>query len=210
MGVSFTRPVNIRLLTVCGSLQYRSANRAALDAASAVAVAEGATVDDFDRLADVPAFDPDRTQERIEVIDDWRRRVSIANIVLVATPEYAGGVAGAVKNAFDWLVGSGEMYRKPVAVLTAGTSGGRHARRMMAQTLTWQGAYVVGELGIASPQTKSDDHGRLNDEATLAALGSLTHVLLGATSMAADDKVALAVTVVDSLGIDVAHVAPPG
>jgi NAD(P)H-dependent FMN reductase len=42
-----------------------------------------------------------------------------------------------VKNAFDWLVGSGEMYRKPVAVLTAGTSGGQHARRMMAQTLTW-------------------------------------------------------------------------
>jgi NAD(P)H-dependent FMN reductase len=47
--------------------------------------------------------------------------VSIAHVVLVATPEYAGAVAGAVKNAFDWLVGSGEMYRKPVAVLSAGT-----------------------------------------------------------------------------------------
>jgi chromate reductase len=202
-------PVHIRLLTVCGSLQGRSANRAALDAASAVAVAEGATVEDFDRLADIPAFDPDRTEERIEIIDDWRQRVSIADIVLVATPEYAGGVAGAVKNAFDWLVGSGEMYRKPVAVLTAGTSGGQHARRMMAQTLTWQGAYVVGELGIASPRTKSDQHGRLNDEATLGALASLTQVLLGAPSMAADDMVGLAVTVIDSLGIDVAHVARP-
>ena len=141
------------MLTVCGSLQGRSANRAALEAASAVAVAGGALVDDFERLADVPAFDPGRAEERIEVVDGWRGRVRAADVVLVAAPEYAGGVAGAVKNALDWLVGSGELYRKPVAVISAGTSGGLHARRMLAQTLTWQGAYVVGQLGIASPRT---------------------------------------------------------
>lgn len=203
-------PLGIRLLTVCGSLQGRSANRAALEAASAVAVAGGAVVDDFDRLADVPAFDPDRAAEPIEVIDDWRRRVNAADIVLVAAPEYAGAVAGAAKNAFDWLVGSGELYRKPVAVISAGTSGGLHARRMMAQTLTWQGAYVVAELGIASPRTKSDEHGHLNDEATLAAIGSLTQVLLGAPALAARELVGLATRVVDSLGVEVGHVAPAG
>jgi len=201
-------PLKIRLLTVCGSLQGRSANRAALEAASAVAVPAGAMVDHFDRLADVPAFDPDRTEESIEVIDVWRRQVNAANVVLVAAPEYAGAVAGALKNAFDWLVGSGELYRKPVAALSAGTSGGLHARRMMTQTLTWQGAYVVAELGIASPRTKSDEHGHLNDKATLAAIASLTHVLLGAPAMAADELVGLATKVVDSLDIDVSHIAP--
>jgi chromate reductase, NAD(P)H dehydrogenase (quinone) len=206
--VSVGRPVAIRLLTVCGSLQGRSANRAALHAASAVAVAEGAMVDDFDRLADVPAFDPDRTEEAIEVIDDWRGRVSAADVVLVAAPEYAGAVAGAVKNAFDWLVGSGELYRKPLAVLSAGTTGGLHARRMMAQTLTWQGAYVVAELGIASPRTKSDEHGRLNDQATLAAIASLTQGLLAAPAMAADELVGLAARAVASLDIDASHVVP--
>jgi chromate reductase len=207
--VSSGRPVDIRLLTVCGSLQRGSANRAALEAASAVAVAEGATVEDFDRLADVPAFDPDRADERIEVIDGWRRRTKTADVVLVATPEYAGAVAGAVKNAFDCLVGSGELYRKPVAVLSAGTTGGHHARRIMTQTLTWQGAYVVAELGIASPRTKSDQHGRLSDDATLAAIASLTRVLLAAPSMTGDELVGLATTVVHSLDIDVTHVAPP-
>jgi hypothetical protein len=68
----------------------------------------------------------------------------------------------------------------------------------------------VAELGIASPRTKSDDRGRLNDEATLAAIASLTRVLLGAPSLAADELVALATTVVDSLGIDATHVAPAG
>jgi chromate reductase len=198
----------IRLLAVCGSLQVRSANRAALEAASAVAVAAGAIVDVFDRLAEVPAFDPDRNDEPIEVIDEWRRRVTAADVVLIAAPEYAGAVAGAVKNAFDWLVGSGGMYRKPVAVVSAGTSGGPNARRMMIQTLTWQGAYVVAELGIAAPRTKSDQVGRLTDEPTLAAIESLTDVLLGAPDMAADELVALASRVVRSLGIDVVHVAP--
>jgi chromate reductase, NAD(P)H dehydrogenase (quinone) len=210
LDVSVEPALNMRLLTVCGSLQGRSANRAALEAAAAVAVAGGAMVDDFERLADVPAFDPDRTNEPIEVIDEWRRRVNAADVVLVAAPEYAGAVAGAAKNAFDWLVGSGELYRKPVAVVSAGTTGGLHARRMMAQTLTWQGAYVVAELGIMSPRTKSDEHGQLNDKTTLAAIASLTHLLLGAPAMAADELVGLATRVVDSLDVEVSHVVPAG
>ena len=197
----------VRLLTVCGSLSARSANRAALDAASLVAVAAGASVDDFEQLADIPAFDADRAEESIDVIDRWRRRVDTADVVLVAAPEYAGAVAGAVKNAFDWLVGTAQMYRKPVAVISAGTSGGYHARRMMAQTLTWQGAYVVAELGIAAARTKVDG-GRVHDESTATAIASLTELLLHAPAMAPTDLVQLATDVVGSLGIDIGHVAP--
>jgi chromate reductase, NAD(P)H dehydrogenase (quinone) len=198
----------IRVMTVCGSLQQRSANRAALKVASSVAAAQGATVDDFDRLAEIPAFDPDRDHERIDVVDDWRQRVGVANVVLVAAPEYAGGIAGAVKNAFDWLVGSGTMYRKPVGVISAGTSGGHHAREAMAQTLTWQGAYVVAELGITAPRTKSDDEGRFIDVPTLAAITALTELLLDAAATPAGELVDLAGRVVSALGIDSTHVAP--
>jgi len=198
----------MQLLTVCGSLQLRSTNRAALDVVSEVAAAAGATIDDFDRLVEIPPFDPGRIDDPIDVIDDWRRRTAAADAVVVAAPEYAGALAGVVKNAFDWLVGSGELYRKPVAVLSAGTTGGEHARRMLAQTLTWQGAYVVAELGIASPRTKSDEHGRFTDQATLAALSALTSAALGAPLLAADELVSLATSVVELLGIDVVHVAP--
>jgi chromate reductase len=206
--MSLEIPHEKRLLTVCGSLQDRSANRAALESAAAIAVAARATVDDFDRLADIPAFDAGRAGEPIEVVDEWRRRAAAADVVLVAAPEYAGAVAGAVKNAFDWLVGGGELYRKPLAVLSAGTSGGLHARRMMAQTLTWQGAYVVAELGIASPRTKFDSAGRITHEETAAALTLLTRTLLAAPTMTATDLVERATSVVGALDIDVAHVAP--
>jgi len=196
-----------RLMTVCGSLQARSANRAALEVAASFAAARGATIDDFDRLADIPAFNPDRV-ERIDVVDNWRQRVDVADVVLVAAPEYAGGPAGAVKNALDWLVGSGNLYRKPVGVIGAGTSGGLHARAAMAQTLTWQGAYVVSELGITAPRTKSDAEGRFTDVPTLAAITSATELLLGAAAMPATELVGLAGRVVVALGIDAARVTP--
>jgi NAD(P)H-dependent FMN reductase len=176
--------------------------------ASSVAAARGATVDDFDRLADIPAFNADRCDEHIAVVQDWRRRVDTADVVLLAAPEYAGGVAGAVKNAFDWLVGSGNMYRKPVGVISAGTSGGQHARQAMAQTVTWQGAYVVAELGITAPRTKSDDDGQLTDASTVTAISSLTEQLLDAAARPVTDLPDLAGRVVGSLGIDPAHITP--
>jgi NAD(P)H-dependent FMN reductase len=200
----------LRLLAVCGSLQARSANRAALEAATAVAEAAGARVEAFERLADVPAFDPGRGDEPIEAVAVWRRQVGSADAVVVAVPEYAGGLAGTVKNAFDWLVGTGEMYRKPVAVLSAGTTGGPHARRNLAQTLTWQGAYVVAEAGIAAPRTKSDDEGRLTDEPTLAAIAQATRTLLAAAAGPPAERVALAERLVTALGIEAGHVTPAG
>jgi NAD(P)H-dependent FMN reductase len=165
------------LLTLCGSLSTHSANRAALDVAIATARARGAEVDDFDRLADLPAFDPAGHDH--PVVADWRARVGRADAVLVAAPEYAGGVAGVVKNAFDWLVGNGELYGRPVGVISAGTSGGEHARADLARTTSWQGSSVVADLGIAAPRTKSDAEGHLTDEPTLAAIEDLVDALLG-------------------------------
>jgi hypothetical protein len=79
---------------------------------------------------------------------------------------------------------------------------------MMAQTLTWQGAYVLAELGIAGARTKFEG-GRLTDEATATAIGSLTRVVLAVPEMSSSDIVALATDVVGSLGLDVTHVTPP-
>lgn len=199
---------DVRLLTVCGSLQARSSNRAALEAAAVVARAAGAVVDDFERLAAIPPFDPDLDGVPNVALDAWRGRLAAADAVLVAAPEYAGGVAGVVKNAFDWVVGAGSMYRQPVAVISAGTSGGRHARQTLIQTLIWQGAWVVGELGIAAPRTKSDTDGHVTDPATLDAISAVTHCLLAACAAPAVDVVARAGQVALSFGIDPARVAP--
>ena len=64
-----------RLLTVCGSLQTVSMNRAALTVADAHArTFDDVTIDDFDRLAELPALNPDLIEEPGPHVDDWRRR----------------------------------------------------------------------------------------------------------------------------------------
>ena len=201
--------VVVRVLLVCGSLQRRSANRAALDVVRAIAIEHGAPVEEFDALADIPAFDFTRQDEPIAAVTEWRRRVAEADVIVMAAPEYAGGLAGVAKNALDWLVGSGDLYRKPVAVVTAGTSGGLHARRQLVQTLTWQGAYVVAELGIAVPRTKSNQRGQIIDHETLDEIGALAAAALEAPGLDGAELADVAAHVVESLGVEVTHVAPP-
>ncbi len=201
--------VVVRVLLVCGSLQRRSANRAALDVVRGIALEHGATVEEFDALADIPAFDFSRQDEPIAAVIEWRSRVADADVVVMAAPEYAGGLAGVAKNALDWLVGSGDLYRKPIAVVTAGTSGGMHARRQLVQTLTWQGAYVVAALGISVPRTKSDQRGQIVDRETLAAIAGLAATVLEAAELGSAELADVAAQVVESLGVDISHVAPP-
>ena len=196
------------ILTVCGSLQRQSANRAALDVVRRHLVSLDVTVDDFDQLALVPPLDVDTDDAPGPVVVDWRRRIAAADAVVIAAPEYGGAIAGTIKNALDWVVGSGELYGKPVAILSAGTSGGIYARRMLVQTLTWQGAHVVAQLGISAPRTKSDAAGAITDQSTIDAIEQVADTLLGALGMGIDERLALVRAIVDDAGVDPAHIAP--
>ena len=206
--MSSDQPRRARVLTLCGSLQQHSANDAVLEVARTRLGARGDILDDYRTLGDLPAFNADLVDAPGPVVDDWRQRVAVADAVLIAAPEYAGGVAGVVKNALDWLVGSGGLYRKPVAVLSAATTGGIEARRTTVQTLSWQGAYIVGQLGIAAPRTKVDDANTVRDPATINAIGALVDGLVRACGAAGADLVALTTSVVGGLGIDSVHVPP--
>ncbi|MCB1004428.1 MAG: NAD(P)H-dependent oxidoreductase [Acidimicrobiales bacterium] len=200
--------VTLRLLTICGSLQARSANRAALVVIESASARIGATVEAFADLEGIPAFNADRAEPAPPAVAALRTQLAAADAVVIAAPEYAGGVAGAVKNATDWIVGTGELYAKPVAVVSCGTSGGEHACRQLVQSLTWQGAHVVADLGIAAPRTKSDDDGRFTDPATLAALEQVAAVVVAAPGLPADERRALVAGVIVTYGIDEGHLAP--
>ena len=101
-----------------------SANRAALDIASDHLSRAGHTVVPVERLAEVPAFRPQCVDDAGSVVESFRETLESCDGVLLAVPEYAGGLAGVVKNALDWLVGSASLYHRPFVVLSAGTTGG--------------------------------------------------------------------------------------
>jgi hypothetical protein len=77
---------------------------------------------------------------------------------------------------------------------------------MMVQTLTWQGAYVIADLGVSTPRIKSDEHGRLTDVATVDSISELTALLVDAATMPPAELRELALLVVSGLAIDTAHV----
>lgn len=87
-------------------------------------------------------------------MEQFRHEVGNADAILIASPEYAFGVPGALKNALDWLVGSGELYAKPVAIIAGSPreNGGIHVRGDLERTLGAQGATVVSSVTIQVPR----------------------------------------------------------
>ena len=165
---------------MCGSLGSASANRAALEIAVDHLSTADHTVVPVERLAEVPAFQPQLVDDAGPEVDSLRETLESCDGVLLAVPEYAGGLAGVVKNALDWLVGSASLYHRPFVVLSAGTTGGQFALEQVIRTLSWQGALVVDNLSIAAPRTKMDIDGRFIDPDTIAAIERWASQLIAA------------------------------
>ena len=135
----------MRIAAVCGSLQTRSSNRTLLHAAAAAAP-EGVDVVVLDGLRELPLFDPDlEAAGPPNVVHAWRRALAESDAVLIASPEYGHSLPGALKNAIDWVIGSGELYRKVVAITAAVAVAdrGRRGLQALAQTLGAVDAVLV-------------------------------------------------------------------
>jgi NAD(P)H-dependent FMN reductase len=140
----------VTVLAISGSLKQTSANSALVHA---FAAAEPGYVDIWDELGGLPPFTPD--DDGGAPVASLRAAVTRADALLIATPEYAGGMPGTLKNALDWLVGTGELYDKPVAIVSAAPSPerGENARRWVEEVVGYQGGHVVASFTV----TKGDD-----------------------------------------------------
>ena len=108
----------MKLATLCGSLRRGSLNAALIEAVARFGLC------DVDRLSTVlPPFDPDLADAAPAEVVAFRATLQAADAILIATPEYAMGVPGVLKNAIDWTVGSCEFAHKPVALITCSALG---------------------------------------------------------------------------------------
>jgi len=144
----------MHVLAISGSLARNSANSRLL---RQIAVAsDGVEVRIWDALGQLPYFSPDA--EADDHVHALREAIAAADSVWIATPEYAGGMPGSLKNALDWLVGSGELYGKRVVVLSAAPSDqrGANARRWVEEVVRMQGAAVLASFTVAVPPGTPD------------------------------------------------------
>jgi NAD(P)H-dependent FMN reductase len=109
----------IRMLAVSGSLRKASVNSAVLRVAAALAPPD-VEITFYTEIGNIPAFDPDLDVDGFAPTSvlALREAVDTADGVLIASPEYAHGISGVLKNALDWLVSCTlAFYGKPVGLL---------------------------------------------------------------------------------------------
>lgn len=169
----------LKVWGIAGSLRADSVNRKLLAAAQQLAPA-GVDVQITELLADIPMFNEDLVAEAPEAVEAMRAEVAAADALLIATPEYNGGVPGVLKNALDWLslpLGRSVLHRMPVAVMGAspGRLGTARSQLELRTTLLFSQSPVVPgpELILSFAGGAFDETGQLTDEVAIDRLGSL-------------------------------------
>lgn len=138
---------HMRVLAISGSLRAQSTNTSLLGAMILLAPPQLEIVL-YQELNQIPAFNPDlEAKDDSEPVTRFRRALRESDVVLISTPEYAHGIPGALKNALDWVVGSGELSGKPVAMVNA-SSRGAYAQASLKEVLTTMDARVLQEAEV--------------------------------------------------------------
>lgn len=104
----------------------------------------------FNGLGELPLFNPDLEGNRPAKVLTFQQAVAEADALLFASPEYAHGVTGTIKNALDWLVGFEPFASKVVAVLNTSPRA-RHADSALRETLRTMAAIIVESASISIP-----------------------------------------------------------
>lgn len=136
----------MEIMAISGSLRKVSSNTTLLRAVQRLAP-EGVLITIYTGLGDLPHFNPDLEGQEPQSVFDLRAQMQKAAGVLICSPEYAHGVPGVLKNALDWLVGSGETVNKPFALLNASPRA-THAQASLTEILTTMAAIIVPEASV--------------------------------------------------------------
>jgi chromate reductase, NAD(P)H dehydrogenase (quinone) len=171
----------VRVLAISGSLRRASSNSALVGAIARLAP-DTVEVSVYRELEELPPFNPDLDGGNAPAaVTPFRARLQACDAVLISSPEYAHGVPGVLKNALDWVVASGELVDKPVALINA-SARATHAWTSLANTLSVMSARVVRDASITVSLG-----GRMLDTYAIVADASLATALESALCALACD-----------------------
>lgn len=143
--------MSTKILALCGSLRRQSRSMALLEATRILAPREVEFVI-HTGLGELPLFNPDIEDAPPPAVCKLWEAVSGSDVLLIASPEYAHGVTGTIKNALDWLVGYIPFAEKPVAVFNP-SHRAEHADLALKETLRTMAAQLILGACLRIPAT---------------------------------------------------------
>ena len=176
------RVQEVSILAISGSLRAGSLNTMLLRAVQRLAPPD-IRVELYRGLGELPLFNPDvEAQGAPQPVCELRSRIISSHALLIASPEYAHGVSGVIKNALDWMVGNESFVGKPVGLLNASPRA-TLAQAAMRETLATMSAQVVPEacatVGILG--SGLDEDGIVRHGEITAAIRGVLRALQGAS-----------------------------
>jgi len=153
-------PLNI--LAVVGSLHRGSVTRVVIAYVAKRLRAEGCLVDvlDFEKEP-LALYNPD-TAHDLPGYAELQARVERADVVILGTPDYHGGISGATKNFLDhfWHEFAGKLFATIVASHEKGLTVTDQLRTVARQCYAWTLPYGVSfteEVDVNGEEIVNDD-----------------------------------------------------
>lgn len=175
-----------KILCLCGSLRQQSINRALLISLQRHANEVSAHKSDFqfeqfDAIAELPLFNPDLEGQLPVAVQTLHAAIVWSDLIVIASPEYAHGVTGVIKNALDWCVSLEAFVHKPVLVLQA-RARSQFADAALHETLKTMSARILNQASLVFDlkQASFSTEGMLAAPEVRRQLQSALEILAGA------------------------------
>ena len=149
MGYTGGMHTPLSILAIAGSLRAASLNTALLRATAKLAPASF-DIRIYQGLGELPLFNPDLDADSLPSVTALRDAILAADVLMLASPEYAHGVSGPMKNALDWMVGNESFIDKPLVLLNASPRA-THAQAALRETVRTMSARLIDDACISLP-----------------------------------------------------------
>ena len=174
-----------KIIAISGSTRRKSTNLQIIKAVSDLLI-DKFEVEIYEGLVTLPHFNPDIEDEEGPPLSvaNFRLKIEEASGVLICTPEYVFSLPGTLKNALDWTVSTTVFSDKPVAIITASSSG-KKAHESLELVMKTLGAKIgqKSKLLIQGVRSKINSEGKISDEATWKEIKELCDSFVETMSM---------------------------
>ncbi len=142
-----------RLLALSGSLRRDSYNTAAIQALQVLAP-EHIKIK-FGSIERLPLFNPDQEEVATPAVAELKSGIKDSDGLIIASPEYAHGISGPMKNALDWLVSGIEFPYKPIMLINTSPRA-HHALDALREVLLTMSGIIVEKSFVSIPLLSSE------------------------------------------------------